>query len=58
MKISKVIELLGRVKDEIGDQDIGIKILTDDSMIHIKEIKGISSSGFEGLNITNEDECS
>lgn len=55
MKISRVIEVLTQVKDEMGDQDIGIKILTDDSVIYIKEINGISSSGFEGLNITNED---
>jgi len=56
MKISRVIEVLEDVMTDIGDQDIGIKILTDDGFIHIKEIKGVSLSGFEGLNITNEDE--
>lgn len=71
MKISRLIEVLEQVKADKGDADIGLKMTLDDEdfdMIKncvpeslmprcfIREITGISFTGFEGLNITCDDE--
>lgn len=53
MKISELKRILDSVENDLGDMDLGLKILIDNT-IHIVEIAGVSSSGFEGVNLTNE----
>jgi len=55
MKISELKDVLDAVALDHGDPEIGLKVIIDHT-IHIVEITGVSLSGFEGLNITNEEE--
>jgi hypothetical protein len=55
MRIQKLIGTLEKVKDNLGDIEISIRII-DDEGIHIHPIAGISSNAFEGINITNSDD--
>ena len=52
MKISELRKLLKRYKEEYGDVHIGLKVCSSEG-IHIKQIKGISMSGFEGHNLSD-----